>query len=87
MNKKQVKFYLDPELYEKLASIAKEQDTSVPALVRSLVLEFLGETEDSNLVNRVSRLEAMYEQLAKEVGRMEKDIAMIIKRCYRSERS
>jgi len=41
MNKKQVKFYLDPEPYEKLASIAKEQDTSVPALVRSLVLEFL----------------------------------------------
>lgn len=87
MSKKQVKFYLEPELYEKLASIAKEQGISVPALVRSLVLEFLGEAKDGNLASRVSELEVKYEQLARELGRVEKDLAMIIKRCCRSEQS
>jgi len=85
--KKQVKFYLEPELYEKLSRIAKEQGVSVPSLVRNLVLELLGVNKDGNLASRVADLEAKYEQLAREVGRMEIDIAMILKRCCRSGRS
>ncbi len=87
MGKKQVKFYIEPELYEKLVRIAKEQGVSVPALVRSLVLDFLGDARDGNLASRVSELEVKYEQLAKELGRVERDLAMIIKRCCRSEQS
>ena len=58
----------------------------MPALVKSLVLDFLGEAGDGNLASRVRELEAKYEQLARELGRVEKDLAMIIKRCCRSER-
>jgi predicted DNA-binding ribbon-helix-helix protein len=85
--RKQVKFYIEPELYEKLKRIAEEQGTSVPQLVRGLVLDFLGEAGDGNLAGRLSELEAKYEQLARELGRVEKDLAMILKRCCRGERS
>ena len=81
-----MKFYLEPELYERLRRLAEEQGVSVPQLVRSLVLDFLGETGDGNLASRVRELEAKYEQLARELGRVEKDLAMIIRRCCRSER-
>ncbi|RLF18325.1 MAG: hypothetical protein DRZ82_08510, partial [Thermoprotei archaeon] len=42
---KQVKFYLNKEQYEKLEEIAEQQGLSVPALVKSMVLELLGEIE------------------------------------------
>lgn len=87
MGKKQVKFYLEPELYERLRRVAEEQGVSVPALVKGLVLEFLGEAGDGDLVSRVSELEAKCEQLARELGRVEKDLAMLMRRCCRSERS
>ena len=78
---KQVKFYLGIESYEKLKRIAEQQSLTVPSLVKSLVLEFLGEAGDGDLVSRVKELEAKYEQLAREVGRIEKDLALLMKRC------
>mgnify|MGYP001772808095 CR=1 FL=1 len=80
---RQVKFYLKPELYEKLQRIAESQGTSVPGLVRNLVLEFLGEAEDENLVHKLRKLEEKYEQLSREVGRIERDLALLAKRCGR----
>ena len=79
--RKQVKFYLESELYEKLKKLAEEQGISVPRLVKSLVLEYLGETGDGNLARRLKELEEKYEQLARELGRVEKDIALLMKRC------
>ena len=81
MVKKQVKFYLEQELYDRLRKLAEEQSITVPQLVRSLVLEYLGETRDGNLASRFRELEEKYEQLAKELGRVEKDLALLMKRC------
>ncbi len=81
---KQVKFYLGEEQYEKLKKIAEQQGLSVPALVKSIVLEYLGETEYGDLVSRIKELERKYEQLAREVGRIEKDLALLSKRCSKS---
>lgn len=83
MVKKQVKFYLDQELYDRLRRLAEEQGSTVPQLVRSLVLDYLGEAGEGNMVSRLRELEEKYEQLAKELGRVEKDLALLIKRCYR----
>jgi len=76
-----VKFYLEPELYERLRRLAEEQGVSVPQLVRSLVLEYLGEAGEGNLARRLRELEEKYEQLARELGRVEKDLALFMKRC------
>ncbi len=80
---KQVKFYLTVEQYEKLQSIANDLGLTVPSLVKQLVLEFLGEADYGNLVARIRDLEAKYEQLAKEVGRIEKDLAIVLRRFRR----
>lgn len=81
---KQVKFYLGEEQYEKLRKIAEQQGLSVPALVKSIVLEYLGEAEYGDLVYRIKELERKYEQLAREVGRIERDLALLAKRCSKS---
>ncbi len=81
---KQVKFYLSEEQYGKLRRIAEEQGLSVPALVKSLVLEFIGEAEYGDLVTRIRDLEEKYEQLAREVGRIEKDLVLLAKRRSKS---
>ena len=82
--RKQVKFYLEPELYAKLKRLAEEQGVSVPQLVKSLVLEYLGEIGDGDIASKVRELEEKYEQLAKELGRMEKDLALLMKRCSKT---
>ena len=84
MARKQVKFYLEPELYERLRRLAEEQGVSVPQLVRSLVLEYLGEAGEGNLARRLRELEEKYEQLARELGRVEKDLALLMKRCSKT---
>lgn len=84
MARKQVKFYLEPELYERLRRLAEEQGVSVPQLVRSLVLEYLGEAGEDNLARRLRELEEKYEQLARELGRVEKDLALLMKRCSKT---
>ena len=84
LGRKQVKFYLEPELYERLRRLAEEQGVSVPRLVRGLVLEYLGETGGDNLAGRLRELEEKYEQLARELGRVEKDLALLMKRCSKT---
>ena len=84
MARKQVKFYLEPELYERLRRLAEEQGVSVPRLVRGLVLEYLGEAGEGNLAGRLRVLEEKYEQLARELGRVEKDLALLMKRCSKT---
>ena len=84
MARKQVKFYIEPELYEKLRRLAEEQGISVPQLVRGLVLEYLGEAGEGDLARRLRELEEKYEQLARELGRMEKDLALLMKRCSKA---
>jgi len=81
---KQVKFYLSEEQYGKLRKIAEQQGLSVPALVKRLVLEFIGEAEYGDLITRIKELEKKYEQLAREVGRIEKDLVLLAKRCSKS---
>jgi len=81
---KQVKFYLSEEQYEKLRRVAEQQGLSVPALVKSIILEYLGEAEYGDLVSCVKELERKYEQLAREVGRIERDLALLAKRCSKS---
>ncbi len=76
-----MKFYIEPDYYEKLKRLAAQQRTTVPQLVRRLVLEYLGEIEDEDLVIKLKELEAKYEQIAKELGRVEKDLALLAKRC------
>ena len=77
---KQVKFYLSMEQYEKLRRMAGEQGLSVPALVKSIVLELLGEAEYGDLISRIRELERKYEQITREIGRIEKDLAFIMRR-------
>ena len=77
---KQVKFYLNRKQYEKLRELAEQQGLSVPSLVKSMVLELLGEVEYGDIITRLRRLEARYEQLAREIGRIEKELALIAKR-------
>ena len=84
MARKQVKFYLEPELYERLRRLAEEQGVSVPQLVRGLVLEYLGEAGEGNLARRLRELEEKYEQIARELSRVEKDLALLMKRCSKT---
>jgi len=82
---KQVKFYLDEERYEKLRKLAEEQGFTVPAYVKRLVLRVLGELEPG-LEEVVRYLKQRDEQLRKEVGRIEMDLADLMKRVEKLER-
>ncbi len=83
--RKQVKFYIEEDLYVKLKNLAEELNLSVPQMVKNIVLESLGEAGDGNIVSRISELEAKYDQLSKELGRVEKEIIFIVKRCCKNE--
>ncbi len=74
---KQVKFYLKPEQYEKLKKLAEQQNLTVPSFVKNLVLEILGEAEYGDIISQLKRLEAKYEQLAHEIGRIEKELVQL----------
>ena len=82
MGKRQIKFYVEEEVYNKLKRLAEEQSISIPRLVKNITLVYLGEKgEEPDLLNRVRELERKYEQLVKEVGRIEVDLALLEKRC------
>jgi len=83
--KKQVKFYIDEDRYEKLRKLAEEQGLSVPAYVRNLVLRVLEELEPG-FEEKVKYLIQREEQLRKEVGRIEMDLVDLMKRVERLER-
>lgn len=82
----QVKFYLTKEQYKKLKTVAMEQGLSIPGVAKRLTLEYLGETSGTSLVIHVSKMEVHIqelqernEQLAKELGRLERDHAILVK--------
>lgn len=76
----QVKFYLSPEQYEKLKANAAEQGLTIPAVVKRLTLEYLGETNGGGFLARYKELESKQKQLATEMGRLERDHAIISKK-------
>ncbi len=51
---------------------------------RQIVVELLGEIEYGDIITRIKELEKKYEQLAREVGRIEKDLALLARRCSKS---
>ncbi|BAB66382.1 hypothetical protein STK_13235 [Sulfurisphaera tokodaii str. 7] len=86
MRKKAVKIYIEEKYYEELKKIAEKEGLTVPKVIGKIIAESLGDGE--TLTDRVKDLEAKYEQLVKEVGRMEKDLALLQKilRDYRVAR-
>jgi len=77
---RQVKFYLNERQYEKLKRIAEQQGLTIPSFVKSIILELLGEVKYGDVITRLKQLEAKYEQLAHEIGRIEKELALLMKR-------
>ena len=77
MGKKAVKIYIEEKYYEELKKIAEKEGLTVPKVISKIIAEVLGDGE--TLTDRVKDLEAKYDQLAKEVGRMEKDLALLQK--------
>ena len=78
--KPQVKFYLTQEQYEKLRVIATEQGLSVPAVAKRLALEYLGEIDGKNILIQYKELGAKQRQIATELGRLERDNAIMAKK-------
>ena len=77
---RQVKIYLSDDQYERLRKLAEAHGLTPSRYVKLLVLEALGEVEYGGLAARVRMLEQKYEQLAREVGRIEKDLALLLKK-------
>lgn len=78
---RQVKIYLTAEQYERLRRIAEQQGVTPSRIVKMAVLELLGEDGEGRLAARLRYLEARYEQLAREVGRIERDLLELKRRC------
>jgi len=76
---RQVKFTLKEEEYARLESLAKELGMTPTALAKRMVLEELGLTEGASIVEKVRELEEKYERIAKEVGRIEMDLAYVMR--------
>jgi predicted nucleic acid-binding Zn-ribbon protein len=85
MVSKQVKFYIDEESYERLRKVAEERGMSVPAFVKSLVLQFLGGTT-SSIDESIKYLMQREDQLTKEVGRIGVELSLLSKKVERLER-
>ena len=77
MGKKAVKIYVEEKYYERLKKIAEEEGLTVPKVIAKIIAESLEDGE--TLEDRVKDLEAKYDQLAREVGRIEKDLALLQK--------
>ena len=77
MGKKAVKIYVEEKYYERLKKIAEEEGLTVPKVIAKIIAESLEDGE--TLADRVKDLEAKYDQLAREVGRIEKDLALLQK--------
>ena len=81
--KKAVKIYIDEKYYQELKRIAEEKGVSVPKVIVNIIAENLGDEGQGVLAERVKELEAKYKQLFIEVGRMERDLALLRKRDLR----
>ncbi|RLE53028.1 MAG: hypothetical protein DRJ30_07275 [Candidatus Methanomethylicota archaeon] len=77
---KQVKFYLNEEQYKRIRRLAEQQGLTVPSFIKNIVLDLLGEVEYGDIITRIKQLEVKYEQLAREIGRIEKELALMARR-------
>ena len=78
--RRQVKIYLSEEQYDVLKKKADELGITVPAFVKNIVLESIGELRGSSVFTHLRELEEKYNQLASEVGRMEQRLAVLTKK-------
>ncbi len=76
---RQIKFYLKEEEYRALSKLAEEAGVTVPSLAKKIVLSHIGLDESLPLHERVKILEDRLEKLSQEVGRIEKDLAYLIR--------
>jgi len=76
---RQVKFYLDESEYDRLKSLADELGESPASLAKKIVLEYLGLSESASLLKRVCDLEEKYERLVRELGRVEREVAYLMR--------
>ena len=76
---RQVKFNLKEEEYTKLESLAKELGMTPTALAKKIVLEYLGLDETLNLAERIHELNKKYERITRELRRIEKDLAYVMR--------
>ena len=60
--------------------VAIPDTLTVPAFVKNLALESIGEASYGNIISNIKELEEKYDQLAREVGRIERDLALLMKR-------
>lgn len=92
--RKQVKFYVSSEEYEVIRKLAEEAGLTVPSLVKLIVFERLNlRTTETSPLDRLAMIEELvedlkekYEQLGKEVGRIENDLIKIITRIEHLEK-
>lgn len=88
----QITIFVEYSVYSKLSELARKRSTSVEEVVKELVYRGLGiaDSTSSRSVNRdevVDELRMRVEQLSKEVGRMEIDLALVLKRLERLEKT
>ena len=76
---RQVKFYLNEKEYARLKEMAGELGMTPAALAKKIVLGYLGLDETLSLVERIRNLEERYERIVKELGRIEKDLAYVMR--------
>jgi len=76
---RQVKFNLKEEEYARLESLARELGMTPTALAKEIVLEYLGLDETVSLAEKVRELDKKYERMARELRRIEKDLAYIMR--------
>ena len=81
----QIKFYFTQKHYAKLKEMAHDQGLSIPAVSKRLTLEYIGEPGSKSLLVRYKELEARESQLATEVGRLERDYAIMSKKLQELE--
>ncbi|GGP19535.1 hypothetical protein GCM10007981_03610 [Thermocladium modestius] len=67
-------------IIKNLKRIAEGKGVSVPKVIVNIIVENLGDEGQGVLAERVKELEAKYKQLFIEVGRMERDLALLRKR-------
>lgn len=76
---RQVKFNLKEEEYARLESLARELGMTPTALAKKIVLEYLGLDEAVSLAEKVRELDKKYERIARELKRIEKDLAYVMR--------
>jgi len=76
---RQIKFNLKEKEYARLESLAKELGMTPTALAKRIVLEYLGLDESVSLAEMVRELGEKYKRMARELRRIEKDLAFVMR--------